>query len=182
MKNKENSRTIEHKNYIIYLDEMLGKGEYGTVYLCQNTENLEHLAAKIFDEVTQQTLNECKNLKSLRNSEHVLRFVDYFLYESKCILITEYCERTLDSFVKENGGRLTEKLSSSIFIQMLKGMKSLHEIGLMHRDIKIENIYLKDNIVKIGEFGFSTSKYVTNSVIGTPMNMNPQLLNKTIDG
>lgn len=50
----------------------------------------------------------------------------------------------------------------------------MNEAGIMHRDLKTENIFLKDNIAKIGDFGFSTSKSITDSVIGTPYYLNPR--------
>lgn len=47
---------------------------------------------------------------------------------------------------------------------------------MMHRDLKTENIYLKENICKIGDFGFSTTKSITDSVIGTPYYINPKII------
>lgn len=45
---------------------------------------------------------------------------------------------------------------------------------MMHRDLKSENIFLKDSVAKIGDFGFSSHKTITNSIIGSPIYQNPK--------
>ena len=50
----------------------------------------------------------------------------------------------------------------------------MHRAGVMHRDLKTDNIFLKNNIAKIGDFGFSTNKAITNSIIGSPIYQNPK--------
>ena len=64
--------------------------------------------------------------------------------------------------------------------QILLGMKYLHDNNIMHRDIKLQNILLHDNIVKICDFGFSTTYKSTvemfNTMCGTPLFMCPETL------
>lgn len=167
---------INYGNYIIYLDRVLGEGEYGKVYYCENKKTLEKLAAKIFKQTNQNITEECKNLIKLKSAKHVINFKEYFYHKSNYYLITEFCDRTLKDFLKDYNNKIPEKLAKKLFLHMLKGMNEIHSQGLMHRDIKMDNIFIKDNIIKIGDLGFATSKYVTNSIVGTAITMSPEMI------
>jgi serine/threonine protein kinase len=80
----------------------------------------------------------------------------------------EYCEKTLQNIMEEmktdkifNGSQcLTEVgyyIASDIFIQIVEGVKFLHEKNIIHRDLKPNNILLNSNFneryVKIADFG-----------------------------
>lgn len=65
-------------------------------------------------------------------------------------------------------------MAQKYFVDILNGILTMHKMGVMHRDLKTENIYLKNNVAKIGDFGFSTTKQITDSIIGTPLYTNPK--------
>ena len=71
---------------------------------------------------------------------------------------------------------MPEKLAQKYFIELLKALEHINSIGLMHRDIKIENLFIKNNQLKLGDFGFSTSKKYCKEVIGTPLYMDPNVI------
>lgn len=54
-------------------------------------------------------------------------------------------------------------------------IKGLHEIGVIHRDLKASNIFLKDNVAKIGDLGFAKiiNNDITTTVLGTIPTMAP---------
>lgn len=58
----------------------------------------------------------------------------------------------------------------------MNGFKVLHENKIMHRDVKLANIFLHDDIVVIGDFGFAKMGDVAVTNLGTPMTMAPELL------
>lgn len=177
MSNQQSAKTIQQGRFKIYLDNPIGKGAYGTVYFAENVNDMEMYAAKILDSFSSAATVEIQNLmKASEKSEHIVRFVDFFFYEHKAVIVTEYCDSNLAKVLKDNGGRLSESLAQLYFIQLIMGLKEIHEVGLMHRDIKVDNIFFKDGILKIGDFGFSTSKLVAESVIGSPIYMPPELL------
>ena len=48
----------------------------------------------------------------------------------------------------------------------------------MHRDFKLDNIFLHDNVVKIGDFGFAKKvESIASTYLGTPITMAPEILN-----
>lgn len=60
--------------------------------------------------------------------------------------------------------------------QILNGFKGLHEINTMHRDFKLANVLLHDNVCKIADLGFAKQirdKSLTKTLLGTDETMAP---------
>jgi serine/threonine protein kinase len=177
MSSQPSPKVIQQGRFKIYLDNPIGKGAYGTVYFAENVNDMEIYSAKILDSLSSAATVEIQNLmKASEKSEHIVRFVDFFFHEHKAVIVTDYCDSNLAKVLKDNGGRLPESMAQLYFIQLIMGLEEIHEVGLMHRDIKVDNIFFKDGVLKIGDFGFSTSKLVAESVIGSPIYMPPELL------
>ncbi len=61
--------------------------------------------------------------------------------------------------------------------QIMNGFQKLREWKILHRDFKLENIFIDFNKVLIGDFGFAKiGQEFTNTVLGTPITMAPELL------
>ena len=74
-------------------------------------------------------------------------------------------------------GRIPEKICKKIFKELAKALTYMHEINIAHRDMKLENIILDENLCpKIIDFGFSTciEPHQKNKMYcGTPSYMAP---------
>ena len=84
---------------------------------------------------------------------------------------TELCAKgSLYSFTKRDVFLAQPALTKSIFKQVVDGVKAMHDNGIFHRDLKADNIFVKeDGSVAIGDFGFATSRASTTSFgMGTP--------------
>lgn len=98
-------------------------------------------------------------------------------------LVLEYCEQDLSKFLKKN--KCNEKMALTIFKQLLLGFRELVNQGIIHRDLKPANILVNSKgEFKLADFGFA--KFVDHydskllySIVGTPLYMSPQILNKT---
>lgn len=101
-----------------------------------------------------QILNEIALMQEL-NHPNILKCIDYFLTPDNqyMIIILDKCERDLFSAVYFDS--LTPKEKQLFFFQICRAVKYMHENNIAHRDLKIENILLLKNIIKLADFGFA---------------------------
>merc|ERR1712106_774044 len=80
-----------------------------------------------------------------------------FELNSKNYIITELARFDLLQYLRLKGG-LRETLVRRIFFELISGIDHLHQNGLVHRDIKCENLPIStDGTVKVADFGFARS-------------------------
>lgn len=131
-----------------------------------------NLAVKIFkprkskDEIVKSMLKEVNIMKQL-NHPNILKALAYNLngtikvnstiYTDIVYLVMEYSEnRDLFDLLVQSGRPLSEPFARHYMKEILKGLKHIHDQGLCHRDLKLENILLGSSFeVKLGDFGFS---------------------------
>jgi serine/threonine protein kinase len=156
--------TIEY-NDVQLKSQHLGQGGYGCVFKCEL--HGEMAAAKLFSTSNpievKAVKNEAKLLASLRHP-NVVQFVGYAVKENEHYIITELMSKDLRMYLKENFP-LSLPLALDIMLQTANGMKYLHESGVMHRDLKADNVlinvvenesYISPSVqVKLTDFGLS---------------------------
>lgn len=70
-----------------------------------------------------------------------------------------------------------------IVSDIARGLKTLHESNIIHRDLKLENILLFNSVAKIADFGCSVQTFfMRKSLIGSPLYFSPEQLNKGFYG
>ena len=100
-----------------------------------------------------------KRICSSKN-KNIVQFVeaDYDQAQGCYNIVSEVCkDGTLIDFIQQNGMKLSQKQILDIMKDICSGLKELHTRGIVHRDIKVENILRSGENFKICDFG-SASK------------------------
>ncbi len=101
-------------------------------------------------------LREAKVMGGLRH-RNLLEVWDYGEWRGKPFIVMEYFCTSLKDVLGRGRGRtrvLRIDVAVRYAVQVLRGLQSLHEAGVVHRDIKPDNLLLTDdNVVKIADFG-----------------------------
>uniref|UniRef100_A0A8D3BYH6 non-specific serine/threonine protein kinase n=1 Tax=Scophthalmus maximus TaxID=52904 RepID=A0A8D3BYH6_SCOMX len=163
----------------------LGDGAFGKVYKAQNKQNGTLAAAKVIDTKTEDELEdymvEIEILASC-NHHHIVKLLDAFYFEGKLWILIEFCAGgAVDAIMLELERPLTEPQIRVVCRQTLEALIYLHEIKVIHRDLKAGNILLSlDGEVKLADFGVSAKNTKTlqrrDSFIGTPYWMAPEVV------
>lgn len=90
------------------------------------------------------------------NHRNILTYCASYESSSEFVLVTEFCEGgdLLDRV--NSSGKLSEPEAREYFQQLLSAVQYLHSKGIVHRDVKLDNIFLTaSNEIKLGDFGFA---------------------------
>ena len=154
----ESQSTLE-KQYT--LKQFLGKGGFGTVHLAQRkTDNLMVAVKEIRKKSTLQKIlpTEVVVMQELKNVKGVIKILDFIDSKQNYYIIMEHfnCKDMFD-YVSEKGP-LKEDLARHFFKQVLDTICICHKRGILHRDIKDENLLVNvDTLeIKLIDFGLST--------------------------
>ncbi|KAH8269568.1 hypothetical protein KR018_009407 [Drosophila ironensis] len=143
------------------LEKTIGKGNFAVVKLATNIVTKTKVAIKIIDktclneEYLSKTFREISILKSLRHP-HITRLYEVMESQSMIYLVTEYAPNgeIFDHLVAN--GRMKEPEAARVFTQLVSAVNYCHQRGVVHRDLKAENVLLdKDMNIKLADFGFS---------------------------
>ncbi|CAD8135829.1 unnamed protein product [Paramecium octaurelia] len=176
--------TILHRQLKIL--NLLGKGNFGTVWKVVDEKTKEIFALKIQSQLDEHEQEILVNLSqfSHRNIVNILGF-EKINDQCFCILM-ECCSENL--FERIQSKVFDQKDLRYVLVSIADGIKALHNNTITHRDLKPENIMIKvikdsknpgytQNIYKIGDFGLSSNKDVNQtSQVGTCYYMAPEVI------
>ena len=64
----------------------------------------------------------------------------------------ELCDNSLDFYIK-NREIISDSINKQYISEILEGIKYIHDNNIIHRDIKPKNLFIKNGVLKIGDFG-----------------------------
>lgn len=161
-----------NKSYTKAYTKSIGNGAFGKVWLVRSNLNGRYFAMKEIN-MNQYilrcslinkayALDEGVKLRQLGiKHPNVCRYHQAFVTEESIYWIMDYCDggtlkERIGLYVRQER-RIAEELIWYWSLQILNGIKYIHAKGLIHRDLKPDNIYisLKTGLCKIGDFGLS---------------------------
>lgn len=167
--------------------KFLGKGGFARVYelLCEETGEVfagkfvpKNLLSK--GRARHKLMSEIKIHRTLHN-KNIVQFHHYFENDEFVYILLELCPNQSLSDMLRRRKRLLEIETQCYLAQVLSGLKYLHSHRIIHRDIKLGNIFLSDKMeVKIGDLGLAAKLEYEGerkrTICGTPNYIAPEIL------
>jgi serine/threonine protein kinase len=139
----------------------VGDGTYGVVYKARDKVSGGLVAWKKMrleaeDEgVPRTAIPEISLLKHLTHA-NIVTLHDAIYQEGRLYLVFEYLDQDLKRHMDFTSGPLKRDLVKSYMYQLLKGMCFCHQRGILHRDLKPQNLLIDQNgILKLADFGLA---------------------------
>ena len=189
MSKKDNNVQLNRLSGRYEIIEQVGVGGMSYVYKAYDTKKKKIVAIKMLREelaIDEEFVNKFKS-EALAcidiKHNNVIGAYDVVDEGNMHYIVMEYVDgTTLNKYIK-NKGKLTNEETVNISLQVAKGIQAAHKKGIIHRDIKPQNIVINDkNIVKITDFGIAraiTSTTKNISVIGTVHYISPEQVRNT---
>ncbi|CAD8048082.1 unnamed protein product [Paramecium primaurelia] len=186
---KKMNQTGFHQYFKVY--KKIGKGSFASVYLAQRIEDGTRMAVKAF--CKNAVYKEENGKDGLINEIQIMRILDhpnlmklYEVYETQNSIYM--CLELLEGDQLYGLFKMKRSFSAqqihSIMKGLLEGLNYIHSMGIMHRDLKLENILFKEpdnyDSVVIADFGLATNvdqKPFLYTKCGTPGFVAPEVIN-----
>ncbi|XP_030621040.1 homeodomain-interacting protein kinase 4-like [Chanos chanos] len=173
--------------------DVIGKGTFGKVLKCWRGSDGELVAVKVMKSDAHKSRvikNELKLIGALSKTNlensHIVQFYEAFRDQSHHYLVFEMLEKNLYQFQKENGYRPLSILNiRTITCQILRALVKLKELGIIHADLKPENVMIVDQLrypfrIKLIDFGsaniFNEVRFVKDPYIQSRFYRSPEII------
>ena len=173
------------------VDSRIARGGMATVYLATDLRLERQVAVKIMhghlaDDSAFRTrfIQEARSAARLAHP-NVVSVFDQGQDSDMAYLVMEYLPGiTLRDLLKDFG-RLTPEQTVDVMDSVLRGLAAAHEAGIVHRDVKPENVLLADDgRIKIGDFGLARATTANTAsgqaLLGTIAYLSPELLTRGV--
>jgi len=162
-------------------ERQLGGGAFGRAFLVRDSQQSN--AQMVLKEIDvcqmpkserEAAWQEARLLGSLHHP-NVVRSYEHFQRQSKLCILMDFCSGgDLEQILKaQNGQLLPESTVLDWFVQIVLGVKHMHDRKILHRDLKTSNCFIcSDGSLKVGDMGVSKilngTQQLAYTAVGTP--------------
>uniref|UniRef100_A0A672LB40 Serine/threonine-protein kinase PLK n=1 Tax=Sinocyclocheilus grahami TaxID=75366 RepID=A0A672LB40_SINGR len=169
--------------------KVLGKGGFAKCYEMTDLSSSKVYAAKIIPHSRvskphqREKINREIDLQRALSHKHIVHFYHHFEDKDNIYILLEYCSRRSLAHILKARKVLTEPEVRYYLKQTVSALKYLHDLEILHRDLKLGNLFVNDSMeLKVGDFGLAAKlEPVSNrrkTICGTPNYLSPEVLNK----
>uniref|UniRef100_H3AHC1 non-specific serine/threonine protein kinase n=2 Tax=Latimeria chalumnae TaxID=7897 RepID=H3AHC1_LATCH len=184
VKKHQHKHNLKHRYEVL---ETLGRGTYGKVKKALERGTGRTVAIKSIrkDKITDDLdkvhiQREIEIMSSLEHS-NIIQIYEVFENKDKIIIVMEYASNGELYDHVNNRHRITENEARNFFRQIVSAVHYCHKNGVVHRDLKLENVLLDDHHqVKLADFGLSNhycKSQVLQTYCGSPLYASPEIVN-----
>lgn len=169
------------------IQSLVGVGGMANVYRGVDEKNGNAIAVKVLkeefldnEELVRRFKNESKAI-SILDHPNIVKVYDVSVTDRLQYIVMEYVDGiTLKEYLKQRGGALTWKETVHFATQVLRALQHAHSKGIIHRDVKPQNIMLlADGSIKMMDFGIARfsraqSQTVSDKAIGSVHYISPE--------
>uniref|UniRef100_A0AAY4A6F7 Serine/threonine-protein kinase PLK n=1 Tax=Denticeps clupeoides TaxID=299321 RepID=A0AAY4A6F7_9TELE len=169
--------------------KLLGKGGFARCYEMTDLANNKMYAVKVIPQSRvskphqrEKIINEIELHKMLHH-KHVVKFSHHFEDLENIYIFLELCSRKSLAHIWKARHTLTDPEVRYYLRQIISGLKYLHNKGILHRDLKLGNFFVNENMeLRLGDFGLAakleTAEQRKKTICGTPNYLAPEVLNR----
>jgi serine/threonine-protein kinase len=161
----------------------IGRGGMGLVYLARDSRldrqvAIKCLRSELFEAHYRERFKREALLLAKLNHPHIVQIYDYLETETQLALVMEYVDgQNLQQHLREHIVSLAQRMQW--LTQIAQGLAVAHDAGIIHRDLKAENILInKHKLAKITDLGIAKSQdfnaTLTDHVTGSYASMSPE--------
>ncbi|KAJ2719720.1 hypothetical protein GGI07_005044 [Coemansia sp. Benny D115] len=170
--------------------QLIGEGQYGKVHKAVHRRSGVVVAMKIISKLNRklveiETYREEMRLLTQLSHRNIIKLIEYFETPTDIYIVLEHCRCDLSVYLRKKGGYLPMEDVREIALQLVAALRYLHELGVVHHDIKLPNALIgNDGRVKLCDLGLATQLTRDKNVIyvhtlkGTPLYMAPEMLRR----
>ena len=170
------------------LFKRLGKGAFGEVFLAEAPGGVNVAVKRIFrpldDESSQRELQSLQLIRELRHP-YLLQTQAYWSLEDRLVIVMELADDSLADWNqqvrKASGEGIPAAELIAYFREAAEGLDYLHQMNVLHRDVKPANLLRLKGHAKVADFGLARmmeAKLEAATFCGTPLYMAPEVWRK----
>lgn len=184
---KETQVTPEGKmvgNYV--LEKVLGQGQFGKVWRARHKDTKDLYAIKVIsikkievNPILVRLLHTEIQVMHDINHQNILHCFEFMKSRENYYLVLQYCNQgDMEKFMETRKVQYFEEQEAVDYLkQILNGFAELRDRKILHRDFKLANIYMNNDNLIIGDFGFAKAGVdIATTKLGSPLTMAPELL------